>query len=776
MIPLAAMLGLVAVAGQAPTLPAEPFPLSAVRLLPGPFREAQDRDAAYLLLLNPDRLLAGFRTEAGLVPRAAAYGGWESGGIAGHTLGHYLSACSQIYAATGDPIWLPRIRYIVSELADCQAADGQGYVAAIPHGKQLFTDLGAGRIRVKAFSLNDVGVPWYTVHKLFAGLLDVHALANSDEALTVARGMADWILATFAELDDDSFQRMLGCEHGGMNESLAELFARTGDQRYLDLSRRFHHRAVLDPLAEGRDSLTGLHANTQIPKAVGVARRYQLTGDDPDRAIAEGFWDLVVDHYCYVNGGHSNHENFGLPDRQGTQMSAAMTETCNSYNMLKLTALVHAWRPTAAEADFYERTMLNHILTSQDPRTGLTAYKLGLYGGWFQSYCSVDDSFWCCTGTGMENHARYGAFVYSHGDDTLWVNLFVPTELSWPERGVRLRQETEFPETDRTTLIWTCDQPTRLQLRVRVPGWAVGGIRAAINGQAADAAPAGDGYATIDRVWRTGDRIEVRLPMALRVEPTPDVPSRVAICYGPVALAAALGTDGMPPQGPYGKPESGSWGPPPMDPPALVGADGPIDEWLRPVPAQPLTFRTVGVGRPSEQTLIPLCRTQQQRFTAYWDRLTNDQWQALETERQTERDRVARLEARTIDRVVIGVARSEQAHQLAGERTESGAFDGHHWRHATDGGWFEYTLRRPAEGGELVVRYWGSDQGRRTFDILANGQKLATETLALREPGQFVDVVYPLPAGADTVAVRFAAHPGNFAGGVFDVRVLRPEE
>lgn len=774
MLPLATVYGLLTCAGP-PALPAASFPLSAVRVLSGPCRDAQDRDAGYLLLLDIDRLLSGFRSEAGLTPRAPKYGGWESGFINGHTLGHYLSACSQMYAATGDAIWLPRIQYIVDELAACQAADGQGYVAAIPGGKQLFTDLGAGRIEAEGFKLNGAGVPWYTIHKLFAGLLDADLLAGCGDALTVARGLADWFVATFGDLDEPAFQRMLQCEHGGMNESLAELYARTRDERYLAFSKRFHHRAILDPLADGGDSLTGHHANTQIPKAVGVARRYQLTGDAHDRAIAEGFWDLVAGHYTYVNGGNSNHENFGLPDRQGTQMSGAMTETCNTYNQLKLTALVHSWRPNAAAADFYERAMLNHILTSLDPRTGLTAYKLGLYGGWFQSYCTVDDSFWCCTGTGMENHARYGAFVYSHGPGTLWVNLFVPTELTWPEQGVRLRQETDYPDSNRTTLTWACERPTQLKLRVRVPGWANGGIQLTVNGEAVDASPAADGYATVDRTWRDGDRVEVTLPMALRVEPTPDLPQRVAICYGPVALAAALGTDGMPPQGPYGKSDSGAWGPPPMPPPALVGAEGPVNDWLRPVPGQPLTFRTVGVGRPAEQTLIPLFRTQHQRFTAYWDRLTAAQWQAGEEERRAEQERVARLEARTIDRVEVGHPASERAHHLAGERTASGGFDGHDWRHATDGGWFEYTLRRPAGGGQLVVRYWGSDQGRRTFDVLADGRKLATETLQLRDPGQFFDVTYELPAGPETVTIRFAAQPGNFAGGVFGVRVLRAE-
>jgi len=775
MCPLAAFLGLVTVAAP-PPLPAEPFPLAAVRLLPSPFLDAQQRDAGYLLMLNVDRLLSGFRSEAGLPPRAPKYGGWESGFINGHTLGHYLSACAQMYAATGDAIWQPRIDYIVSELAACQAADGEGFVAAIPGGKRIFTDLGAGRIEAEGFKLNGAGVPWYTLHKLFAGLLDAHALAGSNEALTVVRGLADWVDTHFRQLDDASFQKMLQCEHGGMNESFAELSARTGDQRYLELSRRFHHRAILDPLAEGRDSLTGHHANTQVPKAIGVARRYQLTGDAHDRAIAEGFWDTVAAHYTYVNGGNSNHENFGLPDRQGTQMSGAMTETCNTYNELKLTALIHAWRPTAAEADFYERAMLNHILTSLDPRTGLTAYKLGLYGGWFQSYGTVEDSFWCCTGTGMENHARYGAFVYSHGPDSLWVNLFVASELTWPEQGLRLRQETTFPETDRTTLVWQCERPTKLQLRIRVPGWANGGIKLAVNGDSVDATPAADGYATIDREWRDGDRVAVHLPMSLRIEPTPDLPNRIAICYGPVVLAAALGTEGMPPQGPYGKSDSGSWGPPPMDPPALVNADRPIDDWLKPVPNQPLTFRTVGVGRPAEQTLIPLCRTQHQRFTAYWDRLSADEWQAQAATRQAERDRAARLEARTVDRVMIGNPADERAHNLAGERTQSGGFDGHDWRDARDGGWFEYTLTRPEGGGELMVQYWGSDQGRRTFDVLADGHRLATETLQLRDPGKFVNVFYPLPAGGEAVTVRFAAAAGCFAGGVFEVRVVRGEE
>ena len=419
---------------------AHPFRLEDVRLLDGPFKAAMTRDAEYLLRLEPDRLLSGFRKEAGLTPKAKAYGGWESMTIAGHSLGHYLSAVALMFASTGDTRFRDRVNYILAELDACQRTNGNGYVAAIPNGKKIFQEVSAGDIRPQPFDLNGGWVPWYTLHKLFAGLLDAHQYLQSTKALDIAAKLGDWADTTLAKLTEEQFQRMLDTEHGGMNEVLAELYARTGNKKYLQLSRRFHHKVVLEPLTRQEDRLQGLHANTQIPKLIGLARRYELTSDEADKTAAEFFWQRVVHHHSYVNGGHSDGERFGPPDKLNNRLSQNTAETCNTYNMLKLTRHLFEWHASASYADYYERALYNHILASQNPDDGMVCYYVPLRAGSRKVYSKPFDSFWCCVGTGMENHAKYGEAIYFHGNNALWVNLLFPSELNWRENGWALKQ------------------------------------------------------------------------------------------------------------------------------------------------------------------------------------------------------------------------------------------------------------------------------------------------------------------------------------------------
>ncbi|HEU4931863.1 MAG TPA: glycoside hydrolase family 127 protein, partial [Pyrinomonadaceae bacterium] len=461
---------------------AEEFRLEDVRLLDGPFKHAMLKDAEYLLRLDPDRLLSGFRKEAGLKSKAETYGGWESMTIAGHSLGHYLSACALMFAATGDTRFRERVNYMVAELDECQRANGNGYVAAIPNGKKIFQEVSAGDIRVKPFDLNGGWVPWYTLHKLFAGLLDAHRYLPSKQALGIAVKLADWADTTVAKLTEEQFQRMLGCEHGGMNEVLAELYGRTGNEKYLQLSRRFHHKAVLEPLASREDRLQGLHANTQIPKLIGLARRYELTLDAGDKTAAEFFWQRVVHHHSYVNGGNSDGERFGPPDKLSDRLSPNTSETCNTYNMLKLTRHLFEWNASAEYADYYERALYNHILASQDPNDGMVCYYVPMKAGSKKLYSKPFDDFWCCVGTGMENHAKYGEAIYFHNHDTLWVNLFSPSELNWREKGLSLRQETLYPEGDKVNFTVKAQRPTNFSMRLRYPGWA-NNVSVAVNGR-----------------------------------------------------------------------------------------------------------------------------------------------------------------------------------------------------------------------------------------------------------------------------------------------------
>lgn len=743
---------------------AEEFRLEDVRLLDGPFKHAMLKDAEYLLRLDADRLLSGFRKESGLKPKGEAYGGWESMTIAGHSLGHYLSACALMFAATGDVRFRERVNYIIAELEECQRANGNGYVAAIPNGKKIFQEVSVGDIRVKPFDLNGGWVPWYTLHKLFAGLLDAHRYLQSTRALGIAVKLADWANTTVAKLNEEQFQRMLGCEHGGMNEVLAELYARTGNEKYLQLSRRFHHKAVLEPLASREDRLQGLHANTQIPKLIGLARRYELTHDAGDKTAAEFFWQRVVHHHSYVNGGNSDGERFGPPDKLSDRLSTNTSETCNTYNMLKLTRHLFEWNASADYADYYERALYNHILASQDPNDGMVCYYVPMKAGSKKLYSKPFDDFWCCVGTGMENHAKYGEAIYFHNHDSLWVNLFIPSELNWRAKGLSLRQETRYPESDKVTFTVKAQKPANFSLRLRYPSWA-NNVSVAVNGRPETVAAKPGSFIEIKRTWKTGDRVELTIPMSLRLEAMPDNPRRVAILYGPTVLAGELGAE---------------------DEekvvnlvPALMTGDRPVSEWIKPATGS-LTFQTTSAGKPNEFTLYPFYRMHHKRYAVYWDLLNEPQWVEREANYKKELERVRKLEALTIDFVQPGDTKLESEHNLQGTLQDTGENGGRKWRHAREGGWMSFDLKVPPDAPvSLVCSYWGSETGPRTFDILVDGTKVATQSLQNDKPGEFFDVTYAIPAsvtrGKNKITIRFQGQPGNMAGGFYGVRIIRNE-
>ncbi len=742
-----------------------PFLPHQVRLLPGPFKEAEQISHAWLLQLEPDRLLAHFRSNAGLEPKAPHYGGWEEMGVSGHSCGHYLSACAHAWAATGDQRFRERVNYIVAELDACQRAEGDGYVSAVPDGRRVYQEISKGDIRTAGFDLNGIWVPLYTQHKVMAGLRDAFRLVGNARALEVERGFADYLERIFKPLSDEQMQKVMVCEFGGVHETLADLWADTGESRYLELARRFHHQALIDPLARGEDVLPGKHANTQIPKLIASATFYELEGRAADRAAADFFWDSVVHRHSYVTGGHCDHEYFGQPGKLNDRLSASTTETCNVYNMLKLSRHVLGWRDDPAVGDFMERALINHIRASQHPDGGLT-YNLSLLPGHHKQFQDKFRHFTCCVGTGMESHVRYGDSIWFENGTGVTLNQFIASELDW--NGRKLRLETAFPEQQSFQLTLQGGEPAEFQLRLRHPAWAPE-MSLKINGEPLPTDSAPGKWLVLSREWRPGDVLHADFPFTVRSEAMPDNPDRIALFHGPVLLAADLG--------PVDDPAAGD----PFHVPVLVTDGKPIGEWLATRGEEPSHFATSGVGRPREVDLKPFFRTYDHRYTVYFDRFTPAAWQEKAEQWRIAQERRQALEARTLDLLRIAEMQPERDHNLDGERTGVGEAFGRKWRHATDGGWFAFDLAvADGQAAELVVTYWGEESIERNFDILADGTRIGSQRLHREAARGFFDVSYPLPAdltrGKDKVRVRFQARPGSIAGGVFGVRLLKPEQ
>lgn len=594
---------------------AQLFDLSEVRLLDSPFKAAQDADAKYMASLDLDRLLHNFRVNAGLPSTATPLGGWEAPSceVRGHFVGHYLTACALMYKSTGDPEWKRRVDYLVAELGKCQDALGTGYLSAFP--ASTFDKLEAG-IHVWA--------PYYTIHKIMAGLLDAYQLCGNTQALDIDKKMATYFADRMSKLNDEQIERTFhttgvgpGTEFGGMSIVLHQLYGITGDFHDLALANTFDRDWIAVPLAHGDDELAGLHANTHIPQVDGYVWHYRVTGDTKYRDAAEHFWELVTDHHSFVTGSNSFSEHFAKPGVEAGQLSPTTAETCNTYNMLRLTRDLFQLDPKPQYADYYERALYNHILGSIDPANGMTTYFLSLAPGHFKVYSTPTKSFWCCTGTGLENHAKYGDSIYFHDDNTLWVNLFIASELDWRDKGVTVRQETKFPEEAGTTLVFHAARPTSLVVKLRVPSWATQGVIVKINGEAVESTAAPGSYVTLQREWKDGDRIEYSMPMSLHIHHAADMADSVAVMYGPIVLAGEFGTDGVP-SPPQARDQHEFNKLPRPEVPVLATDNNDVAAWLKPVTGQPLTFQTTGVGKPADVTMVPLYRVRNERYTVYW--------------------------------------------------------------------------------------------------------------------------------------------------------------
>ncbi|HTD75571.1 MAG TPA: glycoside hydrolase family 127 protein [Steroidobacteraceae bacterium] len=759
----AALLMVARPAASSVPQPAMAAPLEAVRLLPSPYLTAVRANLAYLHKVEPDRLLHQFRSQAGLTPKGAVYAGWESDTIGGHTLGHYLSAISLMHAQTGDAECGRRVVYIVDELTLCQSRGADGFVAgftrrqgdAIEPGRLVFDEVRRGDIRPRSFDLNGSWVPLYSWHKLMAGLLEAHKHCGSTAALHVAERLGDYIGGVFDALDDAQIQKMLECEHGGLNESFAELYGRTGNRRWLKLSETIYHRKILEPLSRGEDCLAYIHANTQIPKLIGLARLHELTGEARHIKAAGFFWETVTRDYSYVIGGNADREYFQAPNSISRHITEQTCESCNSYNMMKLTRYLYADTPSARYFDYYERTHLNHILAQHHPQTGMFAYMVPLMSGSHREFSTPFDDFWCCVGSGMESHAKHGDSIYwTQGNDVI-VNLYIPSALSLSRPRIGLRLETQYPLADEITLTITQSTARKVSaISLRVPAWCEN-PRVSVNGQTLRPRVA-DGYLRLRRTWKEGDVIRLELPREIRIEATPDDPNTVALMLGPLVLAGDLG------------PATARWE---GLAPVLVGADLP--HGITPT-AEAGVYRTQGAARPAGLTLRPFTFQHDNNTAVYFRRFTEAAWQEEQVKFQAEQVRLHELDARSADVVRLGDASAEREHSLESKISYPVVYRGRTGRDARTGGFFECTVKTRPGPLTLQATYWGEERDRR-FTVLADGVALASEQLNGSGPSDFFERDYPIPEaltqGRPTLRIRFEPEKGFSAGPAFGLRL-----
>ncbi len=739
------------------------FELKDVRLLDSPFKNAMDINANWMLEMDMDRLLSNFFKNAGLQPQAEPYGSWESMGIAGHTLGHYLSAISQQYASTGDTRFKDRVDYIVHALDSCQQNFVNGFIGGMPGGDKVFKQVKRGIIQSAGFDLNGIWVPWYNEHKTMMGLYDAYQLTGNSTALKALIKLSDYLIDVISPLNEDQIQIMLNCEFGGMNEAFAQVYGLTGDKKYLEASYKFYHKRLMDKLADEVDILPGLHSNTQIPKIVGSARQYELTGNLRDRKIAQFFWETMVHHHSYVNGGNSSGEYLSTADKLNDRLTHTTCETCNTYNMLKLTQHLFEWSGDATYIDYYERALYNHILSSQHPETGMTCYFVPLAMGVQKGFCDKFNSFTCCMGSGFENHSKYGRAIYSYGVDEqdIFVNLYIPSILHWEKNKTEIRLESQYPANGKVSIVVNPVSEVSFTIQLRYPSWARSGMVVKINGakQPIDANPGT--FVPVSKKWRKGDKIEIDIPMQLYTESMPDNADRRAVFYGPTLLAGALGVEER---------RTG-------DIPALVSSDKAIIKYIKPVKGEPLSFVTRSLGIPEDIKLRPFFDIYDQYYSVYWDVYSPKEWTTTRAKREAELERIARLNTITLDHIVLGEMQPERDHNLTGENTRIGDYLNRKYRYAYENGWFDFDMKVNTNGAtQLLLTFWGGDSNRSTFELVVEDQLVIPMTVK-GDPKEFVDIAVNLPAeltrNKETVKIKLRGVPSNRVSNLYECRLIK---
>ncbi len=761
------------------------FRLQDVELLPGVFKEAQNTDTRYVMAMDPDRLLSPYLREAGLKPKAPSYTNWENTGLDGHICGHYLSALSMMYASTGDTTVFKRLNYMIDELQKCQEQTGTGYLGGVPDSKSLWDSIAKGEFEAGSFNVNKSWVPLYNIHKMYAGLYDAYQHAGIDRAKDMLIGFTDWMIGVTANLSDEQIQALLQSEHGGLNHVFAEVAAITGDKKYLNLAKRFCHQSILLPLTEKKDELDYKHANTQIPKVIGFERIATLTGDEKYHTASLFFWDNVVNHRSVAIGGNSVREHFHpVDDFSSMTTSEQGPETCNTYNMLKLTKMLYCADPNEKYINYYERALYNHILSSQHPGKGGFVYFTSMRPGHYRVYSQPHTSMWCCVGSGMENHAKYGELIYAYSGNRLFVNLFIPSRLNWKEKGITISQHTTFPEEGKTVLYIEKTETPSFSLQLRYPHWVTpGAMQVAINGNALKITANPGDYFSVNRNWSVGDRIVITLPMQINIEHLPDSSDYVAVNYGPVVLVAKTDTADL--KGLFaddsrmGHVASGRLLPL-HEMPVFVSSTSHVQSKIKAVNGKPITFSAQELIYPNKYKtleLMPFYKVHDSRYIIYWQLVTPEKLEQMQQQMAQEEAKRQKRNEQTLDVVYAGEQQPESDHFVKSEQSITGVSNGRHWRSAK--GWFSYILNNKDQlAAVLQVTYLKAGKGK-SFVITVNNTIVAEVTLDGDEVG-FISADYSLPEAVlreakDQLLVKFIAADGSETGRICEVRLLKKE-
>lgn len=765
------------------------FPLGDITLLDGPLKHARDLNVQVLLKYDCDRMLAPYRKEAGLQPRKPSYPNWD--GLDGHVGGHYLSALA-INAATGNEECRKRMEYMISELQLVLDANNQrheawchNYIGGVPNSAKMWT----------AFSKGDFGpyfgiwAPFYNIHKMYAGLRDAWLYCGNEQAKNLFLKFCDWAVDITRDLNDGQMEKMLGNEHGGMNEVLADAYAITGEQKYLDCARRFSHRMLLVPLENGKDCLDNMHANTQIPKVIGYQRIAELAHDVQYHNASEYFWEIVTRQRSLALGGNSRREHFPTKENCIDYINDIDgPESCNTYNMLKLTEDLNRVKPNGMYGDFYETAMFNHILSAQHPQHGGYVYFTSARPRHYRNYSAPNKAMWCCVGTGMENHGKYGQFVWTHDkgvkaeDDALYVNLFVASELNWKDRKMVIRQQTAFPYAESSVVEVAKGKGTFI-LKVRKPSWCE---NFTVKGVGFDAdSYEENGFVCMKRKWKKGDQVKISMPMHAYIKPMINVPQYVAIMYGPILLGMKTGTEDMrgliADDSRFGQYAGGKKLALDEAPILLPKHLDDIAKNLKPVPAKPLHFKlATHMENTIDGELQPFFEIHDSRYMMYWLALGENDYKAYMQKLADEEKARQALEARTVDKVNPGEQQPETDHRMETDDSNKGNTEGIFFRDAKDGHYFSYLMQTKGETNlSLQLKFWGQDEWRTSeFDIYVNDKLLCSVNNSHRwRTTQFKTVDYAIPSefvkGKKEIRVKFVAHKGKQVGQIYGVRLVK---